>query len=59
MHGRSLLKKMYAVGKPARGRTRILIDSAIKRNRKEVLANYNKTGINIGHLHDSWILMLK
>jgi hypothetical protein len=40
---------MYAVGKPACGRTRILIDSAIKRNRKEVLANNNKTGINIGH----------
>ena len=42
--------KMSADGKPARGRTRILTDSTWKRNRKEVLANYNKTRINIGHI---------
>ena len=30
-------------------------DSAEKRNRKEVLAHYNKTKINIGHQHDRWI----
>ena len=42
-------KKMSADGKPARGHMRILTDSARKRNRKEVLANYNKTRINIGH----------
>jgi hypothetical protein len=40
---------MSADGKPARGHMRILTDSARKRNRKEVLANYNKTRINIGH----------
>jgi hypothetical protein len=34
--------------KTACGRTRILTDSDRKRNRKEVLANYNKTRINIG-----------
>ena len=34
------------------GRTRILTACARKRNRKEVLANYNKTRINIGHQHD-------
>jgi hypothetical protein len=48
MHARSLLLgKMSADGKPARGRTRIF--TARKRNGKEVLANYNKTRINIGH----------
>jgi hypothetical protein len=36
-------------------RTRILTDSARKRNRKEVLANYNKTRINIGHQHNRWV----
>jgi hypothetical protein len=36
--------------KPACGHTRT--DSAKKRNRKEVLANYNKTRINIGHQHN-------
>ena len=41
-----------ADGKHASGRTRILVDSARKRNRKEVLANYNKTRINIDHQHD-------
>ncbi len=30
----------------------ILTDSARKRNRKKVLANYNKTRINIVHQHD-------
>ena len=44
MHAWSLLKKMYAGGKPARGRTKILIDCALSRNMKDVLANYNKTG---------------
>ena len=39
------MTKMSAVGKPARIRTRILTDSARKRNRKEVLANNNKTRI--------------
>ena len=43
---------MSADGKPAHCRTRILTDSARKRNRKEVLANYNKTRINIGHQHE-------
>jgi len=32
-----------------RGRTISLANSARKRNRKDVLANYNKTRINIGH----------
>jgi hypothetical protein len=41
-----------ADGKPVRSRKRILTDSARKRNGKEVLANYNKTRINIGHHHD-------
>ena len=38
-----------------RGRTRIITDSARKNNRKDLLANYNKTRINIGHQHDCWI----
>jgi hypothetical protein len=45
---------MSADGKPAHGRTRIVSDSARKRNRKEVLANYNKTRINIGPQHNHW-----
>jgi hypothetical protein len=45
--------KMSADGRPARGRTRIFADSARKRNRKEVLANYNKTRINIDYQHAS------
>jgi len=54
MHARSrLLGKMSADGTPASGRTRIL--TARKRNRKEVLANYNKARINIGHQHDRWM----
>ena len=44
---------MSADGKPACCRTRILTDSARKRNRKKVLAN--KTRIIIGHQHDSWM----
>jgi hypothetical protein len=40
---------MSADGKPAYGRIIILTDSARKRNRKEVFANYNKTRINIDH----------
>ena len=43
---------MSADETPARSRTRDIADSARKRNRKEVLANYNKTRINIGHQHD-------
>ena len=46
---------MSADGTPARGRTRILTDSARNRNRKEVLANCKKTRINIGHQHDRWM----
>jgi len=46
---------MSADGKPAYGCTRILSDSARKRNRKEVLANYNKTRINIGPQHNRWM----
>jgi hypothetical protein len=34
---------MSADGKPACSRTRILTDSSRKRNRTEVLGNYNKT----------------
>jgi len=45
---------MSADGKPARRRMGILTDSARKRNRKEDLADYNKTRINIGH-HDHWV----
>ena len=41
--------------KPAHGRTRIITDSARKRNRKGVLTNYIKTRINIGHRHDRWM----
>ena len=33
----------------------ILADSARKRSKKEVFANYNKTRINIGHQHDRWM----
>jgi hypothetical protein len=39
---------MSADGKPTRGRTRSLTDSARKRNRREVLENYNKARINKG-----------
>jgi hypothetical protein len=46
---------MSGDGKHARGLTRILTDSVRKRNRKEVLANYNKTRINIGHQHYRWM----
>jgi hypothetical protein len=38
---------MSADEKPARGRTRILTDSARKRNRKDDLKNYNKIRISI------------
>jgi hypothetical protein len=37
------------------GRTRILTDYARKRNRKEVLANYIKTRMNIDHQHERWM----
>jgi hypothetical protein len=46
---------MSVDGKPAHGHTRILSDSARKRNRKEVLVNYNKTRIGIGHQHECWM----
>ena len=46
---------MSANGKPAYHRTRILTDSARKRNRKGVLVKYNKTRINIGHQHKRWM----
>jgi hypothetical protein len=45
---------MFAFGKPARDRTKNVIDSA-RKIRKEVLAKYNKTRINIGDQHDRWI----
>jgi len=48
-------EKMSADGKPVCGCTRNFTDSARKRNRKEVLMNYNKTRINIGHQHNHWI----
>ena len=37
-----------------RGRTIISTDSARKRIGKEILANYDKTRIIIGHQHDRW-----
>jgi len=46
---------MSVDGKPARDRRRILTDTARKGNMKEVLANFNKTRINIGHQHDRWM----
>ena len=39
--------RVSAEGKPARSRTNILTDSARKRSRKEGLANYNQTRINL------------
>ena len=42
---------MSANEKPAYSRMRILTHSATNRYRK-VLANYNKTRINMGHQHD-------
>ena len=36
-------------------RTRILSNSATKRNRKKVKVNFNKTRINIGHQHECWM----
>jgi hypothetical protein len=46
---------MSADGKPTRGRMKNLIDYARKRNRKEVLVNYNKARINKGHQHGRWM----
>ena len=46
------MTKMSTDGKPACSRTRILTDFSRKRNRTEVLGNYNKTRIYIGHQHD-------
>ena len=42
-------KKISADGKPARGRTRNLPDSARKRKQKRSLGNYNKTKIKVAH----------
>ena len=44
-----------AEGKSARDRTKILTDSARNRSRKEDLANYNQTRINLCHQHDCWV----
>ena len=55
----SVRQKMSDEGKPAHGRTRILTDSARKRNRKEVLVNNSKTRINIGHQHVRWMELRK
>ena len=52
-------EKIPADGKQAHRRTRILTDSARKRNGKEVLANYNKTRINIGHQYYCWMELRK
>jgi hypothetical protein len=49
------MTKMSADGKPAHSCTRILTDSARKRNRKAALVNCNKTRINISHRHDHWM----
>jgi hypothetical protein len=48
---------MFLQGKNGcrRGRTRMFTYSARNRNRKEVLANYYKTRINIGQQHDHWM----
>jgi hypothetical protein len=55
LHSMGSEYKMFVDWKPARGRTRILTDSARKRNKKEISENYNKTRINIGHQHDRWM----
>jgi len=52
MYARSLFLRKNVC---RRGSMRILTDSERKRNWKEVLANYNKTGINIGHQQDHWM----
>ena len=46
---------MSADGKHTRGRTRNITGSARKRNRKEVLVNYNKARINKGYQHGRWM----
>ena len=48
-------QKWLPMEKPSRGRTSILTDSARTRNRKGVLANYNKTRIKIGYQYDRWV----
>ena len=52
-------ENISANGKHVHSRLRILTDSARKRNRKEVLTNYNKTRINIGHQHDRWVELME
>ena len=46
---------LSADGKSARGPMIIYTDFARKRNRKEILTNYNKIRINISHQHDRWM----
>ena len=41
--------------KSAHVRTRILTNSDRKRDRKNVVANYNKTRFNTDHQHDRWM----
>jgi len=48
-------KNISADGKPARGRTRNLLDSASKKKQERSFANYNKTRIKINHQHDRWM----
>ena len=52
-------ENISADGKHVHSRLRILTDSARKRNRKEVLTNYNKTRNNIGHQHDRWVELME
>ena len=46
---------MSSKTKTKRGRSATLTDSARKRNRKEVIARYAKSKINIGKEHDRWM----
>jgi hypothetical protein len=47
--------KMSSVGKSNRGRKSTLTVSAKKRSRRQTLANYQKTRINVGHQYDRWM----
>jgi hypothetical protein len=46
---------MSSKTKTKRSRPATLTDSARKRNRKEVIARYAKSKINIGKEHDRWM----
>ena len=46
---------MSSKAKMKRGKPATLTDSAHKRNRKEVIARYAKSKINIGKEHDHWM----